>query len=224
MRTRIGMQTDTMTTDSDNDDYKCPDPIRSYKIKVKVINGERQRTGIAEHTEAAAGPDRLREADIPSVTGSVGEGAIERSPYITSDKWVTKLYYRPPNRDTESASSGEGAARVLGRVAGREAREASLRRPESVPEHVAPSGKVRNRRKRRLMDRDEGLTRLSIVSALRDLQEMVIKSSPQELNKFLTDGEFGCNRLLDCWERQEDKGRDYSILSLKLNISVRAIQ
>lgn len=98
------------------DDYECPDPIRSYKHKVRVNHGKRQwRDECAdEHIEATARPVRFIPPEVPPASRGLGEGAAafvyKPCSDITDDPELRNLLYATYTvnlRDTEGASSGE---------------------------------------------------------------------------------------------------------------------
>lgn len=58
----------------DNDLYECPDPIRSYKAKVRIVNDEERPN---EHLTPSTRTNERLQSEVPSFARSLGTGAVK---------------------------------------------------------------------------------------------------------------------------------------------------
>lgn len=69
-----------------NDDYECPDPIRSYKAKLRIIDDQERSN---EHLAPSTRTNERLQSEVPSFTRTLGARTVE-------------FAYRPENIDTDA--------------------------------------------------------------------------------------------------------------------------
>lgn len=86
----------------DNDLYECPDPIRSYKAKVRIVNDEERPN---EHLTPSTRTNELLQSFVPSFTRTLGAGTVEFA--YRPEKIGTEARTCTVKRVTEGLGCGE---------------------------------------------------------------------------------------------------------------------